>query len=107
MANFEATKNHRLCSKYFEAHCFYKSEQKTKLLHQAVPTIFLELPKHMQPSKIPKRVSSLHFAVLTFKIYVQIFCLNSVFKNAYNAVVHAAKLNFGPYFNFWNVIIVF
>lgn len=66
---FEPTKNHRLCSKHFEAHFFYKSGEKTSLLNQAVPTIFMELPKSVQPSKILKRVSNFYFENFCFIMF--------------------------------------
>ncbi|XP_072401245.1 DNA transposase THAP9 [Diabrotica undecimpunctata] len=48
--NFIPTKNHRICSKHFENNLFYGTTTgKVKLLNQAVPTIFLELPKSVQP----------------------------------------------------------
>lgn len=57
-AEWIPTKNNRLCSKHFEKHFFYLSGVKTCLLNGAVPTIFPELPKHMQTVCQPKRVCS-------------------------------------------------
>lgn len=46
--NFELqpTANDRLCSKYFEENCFYKAGDKTRLLDDTVPTIFIDLSSY-------------------------------------------------------------
>lgn len=48
------TQNDRLCSKHFEKKLFYHIGDKTCLLDDAVPTIFLELPKYIQTVAIKK-----------------------------------------------------
>ncbi|CAH1977946.1 unnamed protein product [Acanthoscelides obtectus] len=54
LADWFPTKNSRICSKHFETHAFYKVGNRTSLLDDAVPTIFEELPKHLQ-TKVTKR----------------------------------------------------
>ncbi|KAJ8955644.1 hypothetical protein NQ314_006870, partial [Rhamnusium bicolor] len=51
--DWEPSKNSRLCSKHFEACYFYQTDTQTRvrLLNGAVPTIFPELPKYLQPKK--------------------------------------------------------
>lgn len=50
--NWQPTANDRLCSKHFQENCFYKAGDKTRLLDDAVPTIFIDLPNYLQPKKV-------------------------------------------------------
>lgn len=52
IANWEPSENDRICSEHFEKHCFYKTERKVCLFNGAVPTIFPQLPKYLQPVDI-------------------------------------------------------
>lgn len=63
IADWTPTTNTRLCSKHFESHFFYKIGNKTCLVDDAVPTIFLELPKYLQPTEQPRRVCYIHFVI--------------------------------------------
>ncbi|XP_050498087.1 uncharacterized protein LOC114332213 isoform X2 [Diabrotica virgifera virgifera] len=79
--NFTPTKNYRICSKHFEDIFFYETTTgKTKLLDQAVPTLFIELPKSVQPKgelrKMPAKCSipncTSNYAS-TYEGYVSVF----------------------------------
>ncbi|XP_074032118.1 THAP domain-containing protein 2-like [Leptinotarsa decemlineata] len=48
ISNWSPSKNDRICSKHFETCYFYRTEEKTKLLNEAVPTIFPERPSSLQ-----------------------------------------------------------
>ncbi|KAJ8911258.1 hypothetical protein NQ315_015260 [Exocentrus adspersus] len=52
LADWEPTARSRLCSKHFERHLFFIRGTTTCLLKEAVPTLFPELPKYMQPEKL-------------------------------------------------------
>lgn len=51
MLHFTPKNWHRICSKHFEEIWFYHTPTgKVKLLDKAVPTLFKELPKSVQPA---------------------------------------------------------
>ncbi|CAG9770186.1 unnamed protein product [Ceutorhynchus assimilis] len=58
---WEPTKFSRICSKHFEERYLYQSESESRirLLNEAIPTIFPELPKHLQPKQTVKRARSI------------------------------------------------
>ncbi|KAJ8911259.1 hypothetical protein NQ315_015261 [Exocentrus adspersus] len=55
LADWKPTIHCRLCSKHFEKQFFFKSGKRICLRKDAVPTLFPELPKYMQPEKLLKR----------------------------------------------------
>ncbi|KAH1006915.1 hypothetical protein HUJ05_007602 [Dendroctonus ponderosae] len=55
IADWEPTKNDRLCSKHFEQKSFYRISNRTCLLDEAIPTVFEELPSYLQEKLKPKR----------------------------------------------------
>jgi len=52
--NFEPTGSSRVCSDHFEDECFVVKKTNRFLAKDAIPTIFLSFPKHLQ-SRVRKR----------------------------------------------------
>ena len=52
--DWEPTTNDRLCSKHFDEKWFYKTdtESRVRLLNEAVPTVFPDMPQYIQPKKV-------------------------------------------------------
>nr|CAI5824571.1 unnamed protein product [Callosobruchus analis]CAI5863424.1 unnamed protein product [Callosobruchus analis] len=52
--NWEPTKNDRLCSKHFEKKWLYRSDShfRTRLLNEAIPSIFCDFPIYSQSRKV-------------------------------------------------------
>lgn len=57
VVDWTPTTNDKLCSLHFDGSLFYKSGEKTCLLHGAIPTKFEELPIHATNKASNKKTS--------------------------------------------------